>query len=94
MSKYMGTGTPDTSRHEWGSHMARDTAAVVASSDDWLQYLSVATGHSVERLRVQQLDSMLAPCGPPPPPSDYNFLLRDFMPKKRRGDYDGDDEEH
>ena len=34
---------------------------------------------------------MLKPCGDAPPHEDYNFLLRDFMPKKRQLEYDEED---
>ncbi len=84
MSKYVGTGSPDVTKHEWAEHHARDTHATVASSADLLAYLSVATGQSSERIRAQQLAAMMEPCGPAPPPRDYNFLLEDFMPPKKK----------
>ncbi len=84
MSKYPGTGNPDTTKHEWAEHQMRDTHATVAASSDLLAYLSIATGLSVERLRSQQLEALVHGCGPAPPPRDYNFLLEDFMPPKKK----------
>lgn len=52
MSKLSGTGTPDTTQHEWAEAQARDTAALIASSPDLLSYLAAAQGSSVERVRI------------------------------------------
>ena len=55
MSKLSGTGTPDTTQHEWAEAQARDTAALIASSPDLLSYLAAAQGSSVERVGIVPL---------------------------------------
>ncbi len=88
MSKLIGSGNPDTKKHEWAENMARDTLAFAVSAPDMLQYLAIARGVSPERTRSELLAEMMQPCGPPPPPQDYNFLLVDFMPPKKKANMD------
>jgi hypothetical protein len=47
----VGSGSPDTRRHEWAENMARDTLAYAAAAPDLLLYLALAQGVSVERAR-------------------------------------------
>ena len=34
------------------------------------------------------LEALVRGCGPAPPPRDYNFLLEDFMPPKKKQSLD------
>lgn len=51
LSKYSGTGNPDTTKHEWVTHHNRDTFAYTLANEDMLLYLSAATDMSRERLK-------------------------------------------
>jgi len=86
LSKYVGTGDADSRRHDVAVNHHRDTYAYIVSNADMLSYLAVASGESEERVRTEYLAQMREPCGVPPPEQDYNFLLADFMPKKKRLD--------
>ncbi len=64
--QFVGTGHPDTSKWEWGTNMHRDTNASLVGHKDQLLFLSIGENVSRERMRVQLIERMLQPCGPPP----------------------------
>lgn len=65
-NKYVGTGGPDLTKFEWGVNIQRDTIASHLGHADILTYFAVAENESVERVRLNLLEKMLQPCGPPP----------------------------
>lgn len=64
--RYTGTCHEPT-QYEWLSHQHRDTLSSIANHYDHLMFASVAENVSTGRMRQMLLDSMLRPCGPPPP---------------------------
>ncbi len=75
--KYPGTGTADTTKHEWITNIHRDTLASHICSPARLRYFAVAENTSMARIRHRLLNQMQNPCGPP---------------KREREDDDGNDE--
>ena len=69
-ARYIGTGHADLLKYEWLTNQHRDTAAsaVGHAACDQLAYYAVATNESIGRTRLQFLESMVQPCGPPPQP--------------------------
>lgn len=65
-ARYIGIGSSDTSKHEWASNMARDSLSSYIGHPPMLQYMSVGLGQSREKTRVQLLERMVRPVGPPP----------------------------
>mmetsp|Transcript_2085 Transcript_2085/g.4268 ORF Transcript_2085/g.4268 Transcript_2085/m.4268 type:complete len:90 (-) Transcript_2085:277-546(-) len=63
--KYVGTGHADTNKFEWAVNQHRDTAASIIGHHSLLGFTSVVENESIERTRVQLLESMLQPCGKP-----------------------------
>lgn len=74
-ARYVGTGHADMSKYEWISNQHRDTYASHVSHYDQLSYYAVAQNDSIGRTRLQFLEKMILPCGPPPPPKDIDKLL-------------------
>lgn len=64
--RYVGTGHADTSKYEFLTNQHRDTYASLVGHYDQLSYASVAMNESIGRTRLQFLDKMIQPCGPPP----------------------------
>ncbi|EWM28223.1 hypothetical protein NSK_001628 [Nannochloropsis salina CCMP1776] len=69
-NKYVGTGHPDLTKHEWLTNQHRDTYATHLGHHDQLAYIAVAQNDAVGRVRYQLLEKMLQPCGPPPAAKD------------------------
>ncbi len=65
-NKFVGTGHPDLTRHEWATNHHRDTFASLLGHPDMLAYCAVAENVSVGRMKYTMLEKMLQPCGPPP----------------------------
>ncbi|KAL1600519.1 hypothetical protein SLS60_006905 [Paraconiothyrium brasiliense] len=65
-ARYIGIGSADTSRHEWTSNIARDSLASYIGHPPLLQYMSIGLGQPREKTRVQLLERMIQPVGPPP----------------------------
>jgi splicing factor 3B subunit 5 len=65
-AKTVGTGHPDTSRHEWASAIKRDTYALLVGNPGLAAYQAVGEGESVGRVKYNFKQSMLLPCGLPP----------------------------
>ena len=64
--KYPGTGTADTSKHEWISNIHRDTLASHISSPSRLAYFAVCENTSIARIRMRLLNQLQNPCGKRP----------------------------
>jgi splicing factor 3B subunit 5 len=62
----VGTGGPETSKHEWAEHQARDTITSYLGHAGTATLLSVLEGTPPARMRAAWLDRMVAPCGPVP----------------------------
>ena len=64
--KYQGSGHADTSRHEWLSNMHRDTLASHIGHHSRLMLMSLAENEPIARVRLNCLEKMIQPVGPPP----------------------------
>ena len=64
--KHPGTGTADTTPHEWISSQHRDTLSSIVLNHGHLMYCGCVENVSTARMRAQLLDKMIAPCGRPP----------------------------
>jgi splicing factor 3B subunit 5 len=69
-SRYVGTGNADTTRFEWTSNIARDSLASYIGHPPMLQYMSIGLGQTKEQTRIQLMERMIRPVGPPPEVSD------------------------
>ena len=69
-ARYIGIGSADTTKHEWTSNMARDSLSSYVGHPPLLQYMSIGLGQSREKTRVQLLERMIRPVGPPPEVSE------------------------
>ncbi|ORY02284.1 splicing factor 3B subunit 5/RDS3 complex subunit 10 [Clohesyomyces aquaticus] len=69
-AKYIGTGHADTTKFEWTSNIARDSLASYIGHPPMLQYMSIGTGQPREKMRIQLLERMIQPVGPPPKEQD------------------------
>jgi splicing factor 3B subunit 5 len=65
-ARYIGIGSGDTTKHEWASNMARDSLSSYIGHPPLLQYMSIGLGQPREKTRVQLLERMVRPVGPPP----------------------------
>jgi len=61
--KTPGTGTADTTKHEFITNIHRDTLASHVSCHSRLLYFALAENVSVARIRARLLDRMAEPCG-------------------------------
>ena len=59
-------GDADTTQHEFMTNIQRDSAASTIGHKDILTFRSVAKNSHIERERLNLLESMLQPIGPPP----------------------------
>ena len=76
-ARYVGTGHADMSKYDWLTNQHRDTYASHVGHYDQLAYYAVASNESIGRLRLQFLESMIQPCGPPPPPKSADKKLQE-----------------
>lgn len=65
-ARYIGTGSADQSKYEFLTNQHRDTYASHLGHYDQLSYMAVAQNESIGRMRLQFLERMVQPCGPPP----------------------------
>jgi splicing factor 3B subunit 5 len=65
-ARYIGIGSADTTKHEWTSNIARDSLSSFVGHPPLLQYMSIGLGQPREKTRVQLLERMVRPVGPPP----------------------------
>ena len=61
-----GTGTPDTTKWEYGTNIQRDALASHIGHYSRMIYFATAENETTFRLRHQMLLKMVQPCGPPP----------------------------
>lgn len=69
-SKYVGTGHPDTTKFEWALNHQRDTLASHLGHSDLVAFLGIAENESLARVKLNLVERMLQPCGPPPERED------------------------
>ncbi|KAF2680301.1 splicing factor 3B subunit 5/RDS3 complex subunit 10 [Lentithecium fluviatile CBS 122367] len=69
-ARYIGIGSADTTRHEWVNNIQRDSLSSYIGHPPLLQYMSIGLGQSREKTRVQMLERMIQPAGPPPKQQD------------------------
>ncbi|CAB9506796.1 Splicing factor 3b subunit [Seminavis robusta] len=74
-ARYVGTGHADMSKHEFLTNQHRDTYASHIGHYDQLFYYSVAQNQAVGRVRLEFLEKMVQPCGPPPKRTEVERLL-------------------
>jgi splicing factor 3B subunit 5 len=65
-ARFIGIGSADTNKFEWMSNMQRDSLASYIGHPPLLQYMSIGLGQPREVTRVQLLERMIRPVGPPP----------------------------
>lgn len=65
-ARYIGIGSADTTKHEWTSNIARDSLSSYVGHPPLLQYMSIGLGQPREKTRLQLLERMVRPVGPPP----------------------------
>lgn len=65
-ASYVGTGSADTGKHEFMSNVHRDTLSSFIGHPSLLKYASIGYGQTREQTRVQLLERMVRPVGPPP----------------------------
>jgi len=65
-NKYVGTGHPDTSKFEWLVNHHRDSLASHIGHYDMLSYFAVASNESIGRTKMELIEKMMSPVGPPP----------------------------
>ncbi|KAF2757877.1 splicing factor 3B, subunit 5 [Pseudovirgaria hyperparasitica] len=69
-SRYLGVGHADTTKFEWTSNIARDSYASYVGHPQMLAYMSVGLGQSREKTRLDFIEKMVRPVGPPPERED------------------------
>ena len=72
-NKYVGTGDVDTTRWEFGTNIYRDTLASNIGHKNRLLYMSLALNQTPFETRIEFLDKMFCPCGPPPKPEPISM---------------------
>ncbi|PWW71661.1 splicing factor 3B, subunit 5 [Tuber magnatum] len=69
-ARYVGTGHADTTKFEWVSNVHRDTYASYIGHPPLLEYMSVATGEPMAKMRTRFIEKMIQPVGKPPEKED------------------------
>jgi splicing factor 3B subunit 5 len=83
--QHEGTGTPDTTRHEWREHQYRDSLATIVMLPGLLSYQSMALGEPEAIVRTRLIEKMVQPCGPSPE-SPVEAMVRAVRQKKKAGE--------
>jgi splicing factor 3B subunit 5 len=65
-ARHVGTGSSDTTVYEFNANMQRDTLNSFVGHPSLLQYAAIGLGQTREQMRVQLLERMVRPAGPPP----------------------------
>ena len=83
--QHEGTGTPDTSKHEWRENQYRDSLSTIVLLPGLLTYQSMALGEPEEIVRIKMIEKMVQPCGPPPE-SPMKAMEKIVKEKMRKGE--------
>merc|ERR1712018_967007 len=65
-SKYIGTGHADTTKYEWATNQQRDSCASYMGHFDLMNHFAIAENESKARIRLNLMEKLIQPCGPPP----------------------------
>lgn len=74
--EHPGTGTPDTTKHEWREFQMRETLATVLLLPGMLTYQSMALGEPESVVHTQIIEQMVQPCGPIPQSAGEKMMER------------------
>ena len=74
-SRYIGIGSAETNKYEWTSNIQRDSLSSFVGHPPMLQYMSIGLGQPREKTRVQMLERMIQPVGPPPKVCNKSGIL-------------------
>ena len=66
ITKHIGTGYADMTKHEWVTHQHRDSYALYMGQSSMMLYFSTSFNWSAERLRNHFTNKMVLPCNKPP----------------------------
>lgn len=87
-ARYGGTGSADTKKHEFVSNVHRDTLSSFVGHPSLLHYAAIGCGKTREQMRVQLLERMIRPIGPPPSDegvgSDYLLRKKKELERKEK----------
>lgn len=83
--QHEGTGTPDTSKHEWRTFQCQDSISTIIMLPGLLSYQANALGLPEEVVRLQLLDKMIQPCGPAPE-APIEQMLKTVKEKIEKGE--------
>lgn len=83
--QHAGTGTPDTTKHEWRENQCRDTLSTIVMLPGLLTHQAMALGEPEALVRMSLLEKMVEPCGPPPETPEQ-AMIRTVREKMRRGE--------
>jgi splicing factor 3B subunit 5 len=65
-AKTVGCGHPDTTKWEFATNIQRDSLASHIGHHSRLVYMASVQNEPVAKMRMQMLERMVQPCGPPP----------------------------
>lgn len=65
-AKTVGCGHPDTTKWEFATNIQRDSLASHIGHHSRLVYMASVQNEPVAKMRMQMLEKMVQPCGPPP----------------------------
>lgn len=83
-NRYIGTGHADSTSFEFRSNVARDTYSSIIAHPSLLQYTALGLGENMAKVRVQMIDRMVFPVGPPPKFEYEEEEQEDTNTRKRR----------
>lgn len=83
--QHEGTGTPDTTKHEWVENQHRDSLATIVMLPGLLTYQSMALDEPEAIVRANLLEKMVQPCGPQPE-APVDAMIRTVKEKIKRGE--------
>lgn len=74
-AKQVGCGHSDTTKWELMTNIQRDSLASHVGHYSRLSFMAGAQNESIAKTRIQFLERMVQPCGPPPPKKQSNSEL-------------------
>jgi splicing factor 3B subunit 5 len=83
--QHEGTGTPDTTKHEWRVNQYRDSLATIVMLPGLLTYQSMALGEPEAVVRLKLMEKMIQPCGPCPE-SPVEVMTKTVKEKMKNGE--------
>lgn len=83
--QHEGTGTPNTTKHEWRVNQYQDTLSTIIMLPGLLTYQSMALGEPEALVRTQLMEKMVQPCGPAPE-APVDQMVRTVKEKIEKGE--------